>query len=44
MPEHENRGLHSDAEFDHLLQSALNTYADPGQDWTLPARSCSRRC
>ena len=38
MPEHENRGLHSDAEFDHQLQSALNTYADPGQDWDITQR------
>jgi hypothetical protein len=38
MPEHDHRGLQPDAAFDHLLQSALNTYADPGQDSGLAQR------
>ena len=38
MPEHENRGLQPNAEFDHLLLSALNTYADPGQDSDIAQR------
>jgi hypothetical protein len=38
MPEHDHRGSKHDAEFDHLLQSALKTYADPGQDSDIAQR------
>jgi hypothetical protein len=42
MPEHDNRGLQPDTEFDRLLQSALNTYADPGQDSDIAQRVLTR--
>jgi hypothetical protein len=38
MPEHDNHGLQHDAAFDHLLQSALNTYADLGSDSDIAQR------
>lgn len=42
MPEHDNRNLDSGAEFDLLLRSSLETYADPGSDSGLAERVLAR--
>ncbi|HTW81513.1 MAG TPA: hypothetical protein VME23_18350 [Terracidiphilus sp.] len=42
MPEHENRNLEPGAEFDHLIRSSLETYADPGSDSGLAQRILAR--
>ncbi|MGA7340491.1 MAG: hypothetical protein WBE72_15335 [Terracidiphilus sp.] len=42
MPEHENRGLEPGAEFDLLLRSSLQTYADPGPESDLAQRVLAR--
>jgi len=42
MPEHENRNLEPGAEFDRLLRSSLETYADPGSESGLAQRILAR--
>lgn len=42
MPEHKDLALKPDAEFDLLLRSALNTYADPGSDLDLAQQILAR--
>jgi hypothetical protein len=42
MPEHDNRGLEPGAEFDLLVRSSLETYADPGPDSGLAERVLAR--
>jgi hypothetical protein len=42
MPEHNNRGLEPITEFDRLLRSSLETYADPGPDSRLAQRVLAR--
>jgi hypothetical protein len=42
MPEHDGRGFDSGAEFDRLLRSSLETYADHGPDSDLAERVLAR--